>query len=567
MSFFYPHHHPQQPSGYSPSFFDLLDRQESPFYTPAEPYNSYPRRPYSHSQYPHPHPHRQSPTGLFRPEDLAYNEPYPSPNIHPLHQLRQRKLDRDALENCPQSLGYHNSHPLHQLRQHKLDRDALETRSNCGLNPSRRVSLRENPPNYEDSLRTERARRLAEAKMRQLGVGQPKRAEEEEMKVELTLPDGRECIVPISWARKMQRKYPGILTNGMIRPHRTPSPQLQDQVLGSDSDQGSDFYVLDPTQDPSVPVLGSSSLSSPPPAGRRSSPTVRAQPPPPPPPPKHSAEELDAAARLIQQQFRAHRSLKHLAELESTFDKLKSEFVYPALLDLKFVDSPDQSASNATPSSTKLTFGHPVNRSVQAFEEGLTQLQIKADAILSRGNPKIKGWRKQLIKAVEAQLDQLERFKSQAWTTQHLAHLESLNNNQNNVQSCEDVEMNDEIVNTDVESVAASDHINIDSDAIATPLTNGEVADAAKRSEHEDHLIIPAPEVSNKSMETLVIPASSTRAPSPTDDDTTASIAQDDPPVVSSCSILTPSVTNDGDLICPAPAASISSDDILVSPV
>jgi hypothetical protein len=61
-------------------------------------------------------------------------------------------LDRDALENYPQSLGYHNSHPLHQLRQHKLDRDALQNRSNYGLNPSRRASLRENPLNYEVRL-------------------------------------------------------------------------------------------------------------------------------------------------------------------------------------------------------------------------------------------------------------------------------------------------------------------------------------------------------------------------------------------------------------------------------
>ncbi|OAV86608.1 hypothetical protein, variant [Puccinia triticina 1-1 BBBD Race 1] len=277
--------------------------------------------------------------------------------------------------------------------------------------------------------------------MRQLGQSVP----EEEMKVEVTLPDGRQCVVPISWAKKMQTKYPGILTNSMIRAHRTPSPapaQL-DQPLASESDHDSDFYVLDPTQDPSIPVLATS--SPPPSAARRRTPS--------PQPPKHSPEEQDAAARLIQQQFRAHQSLKHLAELELTFDKLKSEFTYPALFDLKFVASPEQSDS-PTPSSTKLAFNHPVNRSVQAFEEGLTQLQIKADAILSRGNPKVKSWRKRLIKAVEAQLDQLDRFKTEAWSAQHLAHLESATKNQTD-DGCEDVEMTDEIMNTDVESVSS----------------------------------------------------------------------------------------------------------------
>ena len=116
--------------------------------------------------------------------------------------------------------------------------------------------------------------------------------------------------------------------------------------------------------------------------------------------------------------------------------------------------APEQ-ADGATPPSTKLTFNHPVNRSIQALEEGLTQLQIKADAILSRGNPKIKTWRKQLIKAIEAQLEQLDRFKTEAWTAQRAAHLESLAKETRKADECEEVEMNDEIMNTDVESVAS----------------------------------------------------------------------------------------------------------------
>ncbi|WAQ82049.1 hypothetical protein PtA15_2A362 [Puccinia triticina] len=536
-SFFYPRH--QQPSGYGQApLFDFLDQHPSPFC--PDPYDSYPRRPYSHSH----HPHRES-AGLFHPQELGYHDRYQAPNIHPLRHLRQQQLDRDALESHPHSLGYNSSHPLHQLRQHKLDRDALQNRFPYG-HPCRRASLHHGPPNYteQDSLRAERARRLAEAKMRQLGQSVP----EEEMKVEVTLPDGRQCVVPISWAKKMQTKYPGILTNSMIRAHRTPSPapaQL-DQPLASESDHDSDFYVLDPTQDPSIPVLATS--SPPPSAARRRTPS--------PQPPKHSPEEQDAAARLIQQQFRAHQSLKHLAELELTFDKLKSEFTYPALFDLKFVASPEQSDS-PTPSSTKLAFNHPVNRSVQAFEEGLTQLQIKADAILSRGNPKVKSWRKRLIKAVEAQLDQLDRFKTEAWSAQHLAHLESATKNQTD-DGCEDVEMTDEIMNTDVESVS-SDRLSVDSAALAIPLPNEDVSQVPPES--EETLVIPAPsEQANQSLETLVIPVATSAAhPPPPLSKSDASFAP--------ARVVDPLVTSNGDLICPAPAASIGSDDILVSPV
>lgn len=146
--------------------------------------------------------------------------------------------------------------------------------------------------------------------------------------------------------------------------------------------------------------------------------------------------------------------MKHLAELELTFEKLKTGFTYPSLLDLKFLHSPEQ-VNSATPSSTKLTFNHPVNRTLQAFEEGLAQLQIKADAILSRGNAKVKHWRKQLIKAIEAQLEQLDHFKTEAWIAQRAAHLENLAKIKPQADECEDVEMNDEIMNTDVESVSS----------------------------------------------------------------------------------------------------------------
>ncbi|PLW06207.1 hypothetical protein PCANC_27721 [Puccinia coronata f. sp. avenae] len=547
MSFFYP----QQAHSQSP-FLHLFDQPRPSFYpTPDDPYH-HPRYYHSH------HPHRQS-TGPFYPHHLSYPEsPRENSSIHPLGRHRQQKLERDALENYPQNLGYgyHNSHhpsnhhPLHQLRRQKLNSDALEDQSYY-THPSHRASFRENSSDYEDSIRRERARRLAEAKMRQLGRSSP----DEETKVQVTLPDGRQCVVPISWAQKMQKKYPGILTNAMIRPHLDACPssvQIDQPLANSDSDHDSDFYLLDPTQDPSVPVLSSS--SPPPYAGGQSSSS-------PPQFPKHTPEEQDAAARLIQQQFRAHRSLVHLAELESTFDKLKTEFTYPSLLDLKFAHAPEQ-ADGATPPSTKLTFNHPVNRSIQALEEGLTQLQIKADAILSRGNPKIKTWRKQLIKAIEAQLEQLDRFKTEAWTAQRAAHLESLAKETRKADECEEVEMNDEIMNTDVESVA-SDRLNVDSAALSIPLPAEDAVQAASRQ--EDDLIIPVPAPATQSLETLVIPARPF-ASNPSAPGDASSLPDSHTTTTTSCNV-NPLVTSDGSLICPAPPASLASDDILISPV
>ncbi|KAI9613595.1 hypothetical protein H4Q26_010205 [Puccinia striiformis f. sp. tritici PST-130] len=520
MSFFYP----QQRSGYNQSpFFDLFEQQESPFCSSRpEPYDGYPRRHHSYSRNPH---HRHS-AGLFHPQDFASPDPYQTTsNIHPLHQLRQQKLDRDAHECYPRNLGYSNSHhPLHQLRQQKLDRDALEDRLNFH-HPSHRASLRHNPTDCGESLRAERARRLAEAKMRQLG----QTSQEEEMKVELTLPDGRQCVVPISWAKKMQSKYPGILTNSMMRPHFAPSPPppsytLDQPLATDDSDHDSDFFVLDPTQDPAVPDLTSS--APPLPAGRRRSAS--------PQPPKHSPEEMEAAACLIQQHFRAHRSMKHLAELDLAFDKVKSEFSYPSLLDLKFIDSPDQSDRSTPPRpSWRSTIPSTVlsrlsrrvspssrSRPTRSFQEEIRKSKTGGKNLLSLSKPNSNNSTDSKLRPGLPNISPT----SKTWPEPKAGRLSRY----------------------------------VECSALATPLS---AAKAIQSASCPEDIIIPAPEPGNNAVETLLIPTSSTVAPSAFDP-----APPSDTSLVGPSCILKPLVTSDGDLICPAPITSMNSEDILVSP-
>lgn len=518
------------------SFFDLFDQPRFDYSLPPD-----------HHHHPHHHPSRYSSSS--HPSQYPLTRPYhpdPSPPLdpHPLRHHRRRQLERNGL---PQ---YH----------------------------PRRDSFSRPTPHPLDSLRAERARRLAEAKSLQ------EARSDAQTPVELTLPDGRHCIVPLSWARRIQSKYPTILTNSMIRPlesSQPPSPPLRlDPAPLNDPDPSGDFFLLDPTQDPSIPVL---SYPSPPTApARPGSPEPRT--------PKHSPEERDAAARSIQQRFRTYRSLKSLDELESKFQELKAGFTYPSPLDLTFSNPPSHDVPQ--PISTKLAFNNPINRPVLAFEESLTLLQIKADAIVSRGNSKVKGWRKRLIKDIDSQLDQLERFKTEAWNTQRQAVLgasdsidrpasddsqsmmvvddpQSRGAPEESTASAKplvDEMMNVEMMNADAASVS-SDHLSVDSVTPATPLKVSELVQ--RPVDQSDDLIIPVLQPDRSSSEDLVIPTSTDSKSSRLSD----SILQSHPPPPetirtpnhSRC-VINPLVTDEGDLICAAPPVQ-PCDDILVSPV
>lgn len=359
----------QRRASQSPPFFNFLD--QSP-YTPC--YSLQPEASWG----PYNGPHCQQSDNMYYPH---HHDSQFLPNRHASnHQSRRSQQFRDP----PHPLQLQRERELEAQRQREISR------------------LRRGSEKHQDALRTERVRRLAEA--------QKKQRLNDEIKVQVDMPDGRTCVVPLSWAKKMQARYPSYLTNSMIRPlpARSPSPPLEhDEALVADADSDghdSNFYVLDPSQDPKIDVL-------PTPIG---APEV-------PPKPKHSHEEMDAAARLIQHQFRLHRRLHNLSNVEAKFRALVDGFTYPSPLDLKFMETPSETVSGNSLPNTKLAFNHPINCHVQAYEESLLQLQIELDAVVSGGEEKIKSRRRSLVKMVEGELEKLDRFKTEAWRAQCLA--------------------------------------------------------------------------------------------------------------------------------------------------
>lgn len=231
--------------------------------------------------------------------------------------------------------------------------------------------------------------------------------------VQVTLPDGRRCVVPLSWAKRMQTKHPQVLNDTMITKIRSPSPSpppehdlalVEEDETGSESHE-SEFYTLDQSQEPYPPVLQPSTIHN------------QSTTPPTPSFPSHrSRDELDEAARVIQKHLRLHLRLKQLKALRTKFLNLKEHFITPSLLELQFSDLP---TSNSTPDlPSKLAYNTSSNRELQVYEDRLLKLQLQLDAIVSAGEKKIKEFRKQIVKEVETELERLDRLKIDAWNAQ-----------------------------------------------------------------------------------------------------------------------------------------------------
>ncbi|CAH7670452.1 hypothetical protein BY996DRAFT_3183295 [Phakopsora pachyrhizi] len=380
---FSPHIYPssrQRRLSQSPSFFDFLN--QSP-YNPS--YNLQPEaEPYGNSP---------GPWGLW-------NQPTSS---YPANRFNLPAQHSDSFDD-PRA---QRAQRLRQHRELELDREAQRQREQARLF---------HPVRNQDALRSERANRLSEARRRQKSGRTVAEEVDDDPKVEVDLPDGRTCVVPLSWAKKMQARYPNVLTDSHIRPiiprstlppHPIAEPEVSlagepDQI----SDHDSDFYALDPSQAPATHIL---TPGSPEAESKKSKKPVQRS---------YTPAEVDAAARLIQQQFRLHRRLEGIRCLEKRFRDMKSTFNYPSPFELTFQVPPEGASLDKSPSTTKLAFNNSINRPVQVFEESLLQLQIDLDGIISGGNEQIKARRKQLIKEVEAELEKLDRFKSEAWLAQ-----------------------------------------------------------------------------------------------------------------------------------------------------
>ncbi|KAG9024457.1 hypothetical protein FS837_005363 [Tulasnella sp. UAMH 9824] len=102
-------------------------------------------------------------------------------------------------------------------------------------------------------------------------------------------------------------------------------------------------------------------------------------------------------------------SFTSLDAIQSRFDALKSSFVFPTTLQF-------ESAAATSSEVPRLSYSSS-NTSIHEYENELTKLLTKLDAVESDGAESIRGARKALVVAVEKELDELEAEKKTAWRT------------------------------------------------------------------------------------------------------------------------------------------------------
>ncbi|KIO28915.1 hypothetical protein M407DRAFT_21992 [Tulasnella calospora MUT 4182] len=100
-------------------------------------------------------------------------------------------------------------------------------------------------------------------------------------------------------------------------------------------------------------------------------------------------------------------SFTSLDTIQSRFDALKSSFVFPA--------TPQFESAAATSSGVPRLSYSSSNSSVHEYENELTKLLNKLDAVESDGAESIRGARKALVVAIEKELDNLDEEKNTAW--------------------------------------------------------------------------------------------------------------------------------------------------------
>ena len=150
-------------------------------------------------------------------------------------------------------------------------------------------------------------------------------------------------------------------------------------------------------QPPSGPQLSSSGVAPP---------RSQYQPPPGPPPPPQSSSGPPPPPRsgLTPQQQR----LSTLARLAAQLDSLTRNFAVPHVLHF---------APTASAEQPKLTFD-AANKPVLELDDGLTKLLLALDGVESDGDATVRDERKRLVKAVEAEIDKLDRARRDAFERQ-----------------------------------------------------------------------------------------------------------------------------------------------------
>jgi hypothetical protein len=176
-----------------------------------------------------------------------------------------------------------------------------------------------------------------------------------------------------------------------------------------------------------IPVSGGRAQTQPP-ADRTPAP---ATPPPVPAKPTYTAEHATAASK-IQDAYRAHAARRHalseLSNISNSFSSLQAGFHPPEHLDYivdgATVDVPttsvplstasEASHSEETPSRPKLAYTSK-NAPLHAYEDALGNLLSKIDAVESGGDADVRAARKALARAVEADAERVEAWRSRVW--------------------------------------------------------------------------------------------------------------------------------------------------------
>ncbi len=143
-----------------------------------------------------------------------------------------------------------------------------------------------------------------------------------------------------------------------------------------------------------------------------------------------ASPESDAAANLIQQQYRKHRfRLRRLEKLESLrakLDQVIADFAFPASLDFATPSSVPSSPSldpvdgavyddaDHSLQVPPLAFT-PANQAYHAHAHALLQLLTAADSIPSDGDKEVRKARKDFVKRVESKLAEMEVKRSAIW--------------------------------------------------------------------------------------------------------------------------------------------------------
>jgi hypothetical protein len=137
--------------------------------------------------------------------------------------------------------------------------------------------------------------------------------------------------------------------------------------------------------------------------------------------PLPSLEVQNDAASKIQKALRVHQALNKISKFETQFQDLHRAFTLPELLDFQQSTDPNQiitlNSGSATPLSSPVSGDIPTiaklaytprNRPLLAYIESLNRLLTSLDGVESWGEKNVRERRKQVIRTIEAELQQVE---------------------------------------------------------------------------------------------------------------------------------------------------------------